>query len=81
MNAVRGMRNHGGVIYLEKNRSESYPRLRLAGHVRDGEPIFGGREYCFLRTDGDSDTVVKWANASVRHINGAATPRTTGCED
>ncbi|EOD09247.1 hypothetical protein EMIHUDRAFT_452883 [Emiliania huxleyi CCMP1516] len=51
------------------------------GHVRDGEPIFGGREYCFLRTDGDSDTVVEWANASVRHISGAATPRTTGCED
>ena len=35
------MRSEGcawrGVIYLEKNRSESYPRL--AGHVRDGDAV------------------------------------------
>ena len=43
------MRSEGcaRVIYLEKNRSESYPRL--AGHVRDGDAVRRATMACLAR--------------------------------
>ena len=36
--------------------------------VQNGDTVLGEKKYCFLRTDGDSNTKVSWRKASIRNI-------------
>ena len=38
--------------------------------VQNGDPIVHPGHDCFLRSDGDDDTVVHWKNSTIREIKG-----------
>lgn len=50
------------------NKTTSSQEIPTHCEVQNGDPVLGSRDVCFLRMDGNDETEVYWANASIRHI-------------
>jgi hypothetical protein len=50
------------------NKTTSSQEIPTHCEVQDGDTVLGSRDVCFLRMDGNDESEVHWANASIRHI-------------